>query len=262
MKRLIAATVLAAGILASADCARASTSTSTGGAQLQWTSGATLSMGIVTQYSAAFAQGNAIPSLLPSAAGVCTPAGTEANFTLTFGALSASKTVPTGCLYTNAVAVSIQSNDAAGFSVNEYLDKTPTTGIGICAFPNGGAAFPLTAGLGPVATSGRAGNPPAGTFTGMALTSCAAGGTIVPPGTGGLSSGGANPGNVGTPGLEYYSPSGAGIAFVSKAGPTVNGGAIVSMYGGEDIQVNLAPNALSTPAGNTGIYLTIQLVPN
>ncbi len=262
MKRIFAGFILAAGLIASVAGARASTSTTTGGAQLQWTSGATMSMGIVTQYSAAFAQGNAAPPVLASAAGVCAPAASEANFTLTFGALSPSKTVPTGCLYKNAIAISIQSNDAAGFVINEYLDSTPTTGIGICAFPNGGASFPLAAALGPVSTSGRSGNPAAGTFTGMALTSCAAGGTIVPPGTGGVSSGGANPGNVGAPGLEYYSPSGAGIAFVNKAGPTVNGGAIVSMYGGEDIQVNLAPNAFSTPVANTGIYLTIQLVPN
>ncbi|HEY0382435.1 MAG TPA: hypothetical protein VGC72_09570 [Candidatus Elarobacter sp.] len=262
MKRLFAASVLAAGLLASADCARASSFTTTGGAQLQWKSGATLSMAIVTQYSAAFAQGSAIPPLLPSAAGVCTPAGTEANFTMTFGALVPSKTVPTACLYKNALAVSVQSNDAAGFVVNEYLDSTPTAGIGICAYPNGVASFPITAVAGPVPTSARAGNPAAGTFTGMALTSCAAGGTIVPPGTGGASSAGTNPGNVGAAGLEFYSPSGAGIAFVSKAGPTVSGAAIVAMYGAEDIQVNLAPNALSSPAGNTGIYLTIQLVPN
>jgi hypothetical protein len=96
----------------------------------------------------------------------------------------------------------------------------------------------------------------------MALTSCAAGGTIVPPGSGGVSSGGANPGNPGAAGLEYYSPSGAGVAFVNKAGPTVSGGAVVAMYGAEDIQVNMAPNAASSPAANTGIYLTVQLVPN
>jgi hypothetical protein len=262
LKRLFAATVLAAGLIASADRAFATTFTDTGGAQLQWTSAATMSMAIVTQYNGAFAQGNAAPPLLPSAAGVCTPGASEANYTLTFGALVASKVAPTGCLYKNALAVSIQSNDAAGFAVNEYLDSAPTTSIGICAFPNGGASFPLTAAVGPVPVSGRSGNPAAGTFTGNALTSCAAGGTIVPPGTGGASSGGANPGNPGAPGLEFYSPSGAGISFVTKAGPTVSGGAIVSMYGAEDIQVNLAPNAWSTPAGNTGLYLTIQLVPN
>lgn len=262
MKRIFAGSMVAAGLLAWAAGARASTSTSTGGAQLQWTAGATISMAIVTQYSAAFAQGNAAPPVLPSAAGVCVPAASEANFTLTFGALTPSKTVPTGCLYKNALAVSVQSNDANGFVVNEYLDSTPTTGVGICAFPNGAASFPIAAAVGPVPTSARAGNPAAATFTGMALTSCAAGGTIVPPGSGGVSSGGANPGNPGAAGLEYYSPSGAGVAFVNKAGPTVNGGVIVSMYGAEDVQVNMAPNALSSPAANTGIYLTVQLVPN
>ncbi|HWT04778.1 MAG TPA: hypothetical protein VN224_03400, partial [Xanthomonadales bacterium] len=116
MKRLFAATVVVAGLIASAPCARASTMTTTGGAQLQWKASATVAMAIVTQYSGAFAQGNAIPPLLPSAAGVCTPAGLEANFTLTFGVLAPSKTVPTACLYKNALAVSVTSNDAAGFT--------------------------------------------------------------------------------------------------------------------------------------------------
>ena len=262
MKRLFAATVVAAGLMAWAPCARASTMSTSGGAQLQWKTSASATLAIVTQYSGAFAQGNAIPPLLPSAAGVCTPAGTEANFTLTYGALAPSKTVPTACLYKNALAVSVQTNDAAGFAINEYLDSTPTTGVGICAYPNGGASFPLAPAVGPVATSGRSGNPAAGTFTGMALTSCAAGGAIVPPGAGGVSSAGTNPGNPGAPGLEFYSPSTSSLGFVTGAGPTLNGGAIVTMYGGEDIQVNLAPNALSSPVGNTGIYLTIQLVPN
>jgi hypothetical protein len=261
LKRLFAATILAAGLIASASGARASTTT-TGGAQLQWKSSANLTMAIVTQYSGAFAQGNAVPPLLPSAALVCVPAGTEANFTLTFGVLLPSKTVPTGCLYKNALAVSVSTNDAAGYAINEYLDSTPTSGVGICAYPNGGASFPLAPAVGPVATSGRSGNPAAGTFTGMALTSCAAGGAIVPPGAGGVSSAGTNPGNPGAPGLEFYSPSSAALAFATSAGPTVSGGVVTTMYAGEDIQVNLAPNAPSAPAGNTGIYLTIQLIPN
>ncbi len=261
MKRLFAASVVAAGLVASATCAGATTSPPAG-VQLQWKTGATLTMAIATQYKSAFAQGNAAPTLLPSAPGVCTPAGSEANFTLTFGALTPSKTVPTACLYANALAISIQSNDAAGFVINEYLDSTPSSGIGICAYPNGGAAFPLAPAAGPVATSARAGNPAAGTFTGTALTSCAAGGTIVPPGAGGVSSGGTNPGNVGAPGLEFYSPSSAGIAFMTSAAPTVNGGVLTTMYGAEDVQVNLAPNTWSTPAASTGVYLTIQLVPN
>ena len=261
MKRLLAATIVAAGLIASAPCARASTTT-TGGAQLQWKASASLTLAIVTQYSAAFAQGNAIPPLLPSAALVCVPAGTEANFTLSFGVLLPSKTVPTACLYKNALAVSVSTNDAAGYAINEYLDSTPSAGVGICAYPNGGASFPLAAVTGAVPTSGRSGNPAAGTFAGMALTSCAAGGSIVPPGTAGVSSAGANPGNPGTPGLEFYSPSSTALSMVTGAGPTVSGGVVTTMYAGEDIQVNLAPNAPSAAPGATGIYLTIQLVPN
>src|SRR6202043_108015 len=158
-----------------------------------------LTMSIVTQYSAAGAQGNAVPTLLPSLAGVCTAIGAETNFSLSFGALAPSPNASTACLYKNAVAVAVNSNDANGFVVNEYLDATPTSGIGICAFPNGGATFPLTPAAAPVPVSGRAGNPAAGTFTGNNLTSCAAGGTIVPPGTGGILSGGTTPGNVGAP---------------------------------------------------------------
>jgi len=260
LKRTLAAFVIVAALLAPADSAYAATTT-TGAAQLMFTSAATMSMTIVTQYSAAAAQGNAVPSLLPSAAGVCTAAGAEVNFTMTFGALAGSPVASTACLYKNAVAVGINSNDAAGYVVNEYLDATPTSGIGICAYPNGGA-FPLTPAIAPLTLSGKAGNPPAGTFTGMNLTSCPAGGTIVPPGTGGASSAGTTPGNVGTPSLEFYSPSGTALKFLSSATTTVNGGVLVNMYGGEDIQVNMAPGAASTTVGQTGVYMTIQLVPN
>ncbi|MDB5092069.1 MAG: hypothetical protein JWO85_170 [Candidatus Eremiobacteraeota bacterium] len=262
MKRSLAASVMIAALLAPAVPARA-TSTSSGAAQLKFISGATLTMSIVTQYSAAGAQGNAAPTLLPSIAGVCTAPASETNFTLSFGALTPRSNAATACLYKNAVAVAVTSNDANGFVVNEYLDATPTSGIGICAFPNGGATFPLTPAAAPVAVSARSGNPAAGTFTGNNLTSCAAGGSIVPPGTGGLSSAGANPGNVGAPGLEFYSPSGTQLAFMTLATPTsVAGPGVGNYYAAEDIQVNMATGAGSTTVGQTGVYMTIQLVPN
>jgi len=262
LKRSLAASVMIAALLAPAVPAYATTSTSSGAAQLRFTSGATLTMSIVTQYSAAGAQGNAVPTLLPSLAGVCTAVAAETNFTLSFGALAPRSNAATACLYKNAVAVAVNSNDANGFAVNEYLDATPTTGIGICAFPNGGGAFPLTPAVAPVTVSARSGNPAAGTFTGNNLTGCAAGGSIVPPGTGGLSSAGTTPGNVGAPGLEFYSPSGTQLNFVSSATTTVSGGSLVNMYGAEDIQVNMAPGAPSTTVAQTGVYMTIQLVPN
>lgn len=261
VKRLLAASVLAAGLTTWGHVASAAPGAS-GGAQLQWRSMATATLALATQYNAAFAQGNAAPTLLPSAVGVCAPGASEANYTLTFGALTPSKAVPAACLYKNALAIAVTSNGASGFSVTEYLDSTPTTGIGICAFPNGGASFPLVPAVAPVATSGRSGNPAAGTYAGMNLTSCAAGGAIVPPGTGGASSGGTVPGNPGTPSLEFYSPSGSGLSVMTSGTTTVSGGAIVAMYGAQDVQVNLAPNALSTTGGYTGLYMTVQLIVN
>jgi hypothetical protein len=261
VKRLFVATVLTAAFAASASVARASSTTS-GGAQIQWKTAATATMAIVTQYSPAFGQGAAAPTLLPSVAGVCAGAGSEVNYTLSFGSLNPRPAAPSACLYKNALAVSISSNDAAGFVVNEYLDANPTTGIGICAFPNGGASFPLAPAVAPVVASARSGNPAAGAYTGNNLTSCAAGGTIVPPGAGGASSAGTTPGNPGTPSLEFYSPSSSGLGMMSMAGPTLSGGAIVSMYAAEDVQVNLAPGAPSTTAAQTGAYLTIQLILN
>jgi hypothetical protein len=259
LKRLLAATILAAGLIASASGARASTTT-TGGAQLQWKSSATATMALVTQYNGAFAQGNAVPTLLPSIVGVCAGGPAETNFTLSFGSLNYKPGTSTACLYKNAVAVSVQTNDASGFVVNEYLDAAPSVGVGFCAYPNGGASFPLAPAIGPVPLSAQSGNPAAGTYAGNVLSSCPGSGRVIPAGTGGASSGGLVAGNPGTPSLEFYSPSGTGLAMMSMGGPTVSGGAIVTMYSAEDIQVNLGPGANSLNSGST--YITFQLVPN
>ena len=265
VKRLLVASAFVASLAAASTSAAHASSTRTAGAQIQWTSAATAAMTIVTQYSVAGAQGNAVPTLLPSLAGVCTAAGAEANFTLTYGALSPRPNAATACLYKNALAVSVNTNDAAGFTVNQYLDAIPTSGVGVCAYPNGGASFPLAPVIAPLPASGRSGNPAAGTFTGNNLTSCAAGGSIVPAGTGGLSSGGATPGNPGTVGLEFYSPSGTSLGLMTMAGPTLSGGAIVNMYAAEDVQVNMVAGAPSTLAAQTGAYITLaahsELIP-
>ena len=238
--------------------AHASTSTS-GGAQIQYTSAASATLALVTQYGSGFTQGNGVGTLLPSVAGTCAGSVVEPNFTLTFGSLVPQTGSAVGCLYKNALAVSVQTNDAAGFSVNEYLDAPPGNGVGICAYPNGGGSFPLTPVVLPIPTSSRSGNPAAGTFSGSALASCGGGG-VVPAGTGGVSSGGTTAGNPGTVGLEFYSPSTSGLTMMSMAGPTVNGGVLVTMYGGEDIQVNLGPGHPSlTGAGG---FITLQLVAN
>ena len=259
VKRLFAASALAAVLLlAPASFARAST-TQTGGAQIQWTSAATSSMSLVTQYGTGFTQGNVAPTLLPSAVGVCGGGPAEANFTLSFSALTPQSGTATGCLYKNALAISVQSNDAAGFSVVEYLDFAPGNGFGFCAYPNGAASFPITPAIGPVPASARSGNPAAGTFSGSALTSCAGGG-VIPQGTGGASSAGTTAGNPGTAGLEFYSPSGSGLTFASMSGPTVNGGSVVTMYAAEDVQANMGPGSHSV--NTTSNYITLEMISN
>ncbi len=260
MKRLFAATAVVAGLIASAPCARASTMTTTGGAQIQWKSSASATLALVTQYSAAFGQGNAVPTLLPSIAGLCAGGAAEANFTLSFGPLNFKPGSPAGCLYKNALAVSVSTNDASGFVVNEYLDSAPSVGVGFCAFPNGAASFPIAPAVGPVPASAQSGNPAAGTYAGNVLSSCAGSGKVIPTGAGGASSGGSVAGNPGTPSLEFYSPSSTGLTIMSMAGPTVSGGSVVTMYGAEDIQINLGPGANSVSSGVS--YITIQLVPN
>lgn len=239
----------------SATLAPASASTTTqGSAQLKFTLAATSTLALVTQYSAPFTQGNATPTLLPSAAGVCAGTGSESNFTLTFGTIVPPAAAAAGCLYKNAVAISVNTNDSAGYSVTEYLDSSPGTGMGVCAMPNGGASFPIA--LGAIATSTRAGNPAAGSFTGMNLTGCT-GGSVVPVAAGGTDSGGSVPGNPGTAGLEYYTNSTAGLTLASGAGATTG-----TQYLGEDVQVNAALGAPSSTAGFTGVYMTIQLLSN
>ncbi|HEX3468929.1 MAG TPA: hypothetical protein VHT05_12700 [Candidatus Elarobacter sp.] len=260
MKRLIVACMVVAELFASASIARASSSSGT--AQIQWTSSASANLSIVTQYNTSFVQGTAAPTILASTAGVCAAPPSETAFTLTFGALSPSSTASTACLYKNAIAVQVQTNDAAGFSVSQYLDSAPTSGVGICAYPNGGSSFPLAPVVAPVSASTRTGNPAAGTFTGTVLSSCAAGGSVVPTGTGGSASGGTVPGNPGTGGLAYYSPSGSALGLLSSATPTVSGGSVVNMYGAEDVQVNLNKSAGSTTAAQTGLFLTLELVVN
>ena len=252
LKRLLAATILAAGLIASARGARASTTT-TGGAQLQWKASANLTMAIVTQYNAAFAQGNAIPPLLPSAAGVCVPAGTEANFTLSFGALIAQQDRADGLPLQERARGIDQTNDAAGFAVNEYLDSTPTTGVGICAYPNGGAAFRSRAAIGPVPTSRPLGQPGRRNVHRDGADQLRRGRLDRSAGHGRRFERRHQPRQPGRPGPRVL------LAVRRRAGvrrrAQVRRSAAApssTMYGGEDIQVNLAPNALSRRAGQHG----------
>ena len=245
MKRIIAAAALAAALALPAIPSMAAGVPSYGSVKMSWSVNTTANMQLVTQYGATFVQGTAAPSLLPSSAGVCAGSGSEVAFNMTFGAINPSLVAPVGCLYTNAVASSVTTNDAAGFKVNEYLDAAPAGGAVFCAFPNGGT-FPLTAGA--VVQSSRSGNPAAA----LACT----GGLVVPVATGGALNAGTTPGNPGTASLEYYSAATNGINVVSNPGQ-----ALAAAVAGQDIQLVLPAGAPSTVATQSS-YMTVQLFPN
>lgn len=253
MKRILAAAALVAVIALPALPSMAAGTPSYGSVKMSWSVNTTANMTLATQYSAAGAQGLAAPTLLPSALAVCAGSGTETAFNMTFGAINPNLAAAVGCLYTNAVAASVTTNDSAGFKVNEYLDAAPAGGAAFCAYGNGGA-FPLTAGA--VAQSTRSGNPAAGTFTGPGVVTCAAGGTQVPVGTGGVLNAGTTPGNPGTASLEFYSAATNGINVVSNPGQ-----ALTAVFAGQDIQLNLPAGAASTVATQSS-YMTVQLFPN
>jgi hypothetical protein len=253
VKRILAAAALAAAMALPALPSMAAGTPSYGSVKMSWSVNTTATMTLATQYSAAGAQGLAAPNLLPSAAGVCAGSGTETAFNMTFGAINPNLGAAVGCLYANAVSASVTTNDSAGFKVNEYLDAAPAGGAGFCAYPNGGAAFPLTAAA--VVQTARSGNPAAGTFAGAVLT-CPAPGQAVPVGTGGALNAGTTPGNPGTASLEFYSAATNGINVVSNPGQ-----ALTAVFAGQDIQLNLPAGAPSTAATQSS-YMTIQLFPN
>ena len=253
MKRLLAAAAACAVVAAaSTSSAFAAGAPSYGSVKLNWSVNTSATMLIVTQYST-FTQGTGTPALLPSVAGVCAGSGSETNFNVSFGAQNPSLVNPTACLYQNAVAASVTTNDATGFKLYEYLDAAPAAGIAFCAWPNGGAAFPVTAGA--ISVSGRSGNPAAGTYSGGALTACAAGASQVPIAAGGtLNNGGGGPGNPGGT-EENYSGSTSQLQ-IGTYGTT----AAAAVYVGQDLQLNMAPGQASSAAASS--IMTLALVPN
>lgn len=251
MKRIAAAAALAAALALPALPSMAAGTPSYGSVKMTWSVNTTANMQLVTQYGSTFVQGTSAPNLLPSAAAVCAGSGTEVAFNMTFGSINPNLAASVGCMYTNAVAESVTTNDSAGFKINAYLDAAPAGGAGFCAYPNAGT-FPLTAGA--VVQSTRTGTPAAGTFAGAVLT--CTGGQQIQVGTGGSLNAGTTPGNPGTAGLEYYSAATNGLNIVSNTTQ-----ALTPAVAGQDIQLNLPAGAAST-ASTQSSYMTVQLFPN
>jgi hypothetical protein len=248
VKRLLALTALIAMSL-TVSAAPAMAGNQYGSVNLQWNVSVTLTALIHTNYTAAFANGGATATLLSNPASTCGPGTGQSDFKLDYGALTPQQASAAGCTYTNAVAASVITNDTSGFKVFQYLDAAPTAGVTFCAYPNTGAAFPMTA-VAALAVSSRSGVGPS--------TACAAPGQLVTQGTGGtLVNAGGGGGQVGAVGAETYTgpTGGAGTAIISNAAAA--GSAVLA---GEDMQIDLGANQSSSATSN--VVMTVEFVPN
>ena len=227
-----------------------------GSVKLQWNVAPVLTAAVHTDYTAAFANSGAYPTLLgqPAAAN-CQGGGVSTDLTVDFGTITPVLGGTAACTYPNAVGASVQTNDNNGFSVYEYLDAAPAAGINICAFPNTGAAFPMTPGAAISTTTRTQATTPA-----VYAGACAAGGSaITNPGAGVLTNAGAAPAQPAAPGTytgEYLTgvATGTGLKMMSQA--TAAGSAVLA---GEDLQINVGAAATS---GNANVVMTLMFVSN
>jgi len=159
-KRLLILAAFAALATVAMPSAFASTVTNT--ITVKWNTQILSSITMVTQYSAAGAQGNAVPTItsnLNGGAGICTAGGggAEANLTANFGNVTPDSTKFTDCMYPNGVNAAVVSSDANGYNVAEKATAGYVTGSGylLCLLPNGVYANNLA-----VTQSARAGVVP------------------------------------------------------------------------------------------------------
>ena len=224
-----------------------------GSVKLQWNVAPVLQATVHTSYTGAFAYA-APAGNLSNPAGTCPAAGGAANADLTmdYGNIQPSFVATVACTYLNAVGVSVQTNDNLGFKVYEYLDAALPAGINLCAFPNTGAAFPMTPGAA-ITTSTRAGVGPA-VYGGA----CAAGGAaITNPGAGVLTNPGAAPAQPsGAYTGEYLTGVVGGTGQQMMGQATAAGSAVLA---GEDLQLNVGNTATS---GATTAVMTLMFISN
>jgi hypothetical protein len=230
------------GLSATAVAPAFASTTVQGAVEAKWNVAATASMTLATNYATATGlQGLGANTLLPNPAGTCASATSETALTMTFGPITPSATAEVSCYYQRAVLADVITNDSAGYKIEEYLEAAPTTGITFCAFPNGSIA----SGAGPASSNSTA---PA-SYTGSA---CAAGGTVLVPGTGGAVNSGAQ--QPGASPATAVAPAAGDFIWASTTSATAG------LNYGEDLQINLAANQASSVSDQS--YIVIALVTN
>jgi len=225
-----------------------------GSVKLQWNVAPTMKAIVHTNYTAAFANAGASSVDLSNPAGTCPAAGGAGNADLTidFGTITPSFAATVACTYTNAVGVSVQSNDNNGFQVYEYLDAALPAGTNLCAFANDAAGtFPVTAAAA-ISTSTRNGVGPAVyggacAANGANLTNA---GVVQNAGQGPVSN--ANIALAPTAGEYASAAAQTGTEFVNYA--SAAGSAVLA---GEDLQLNVGTTAVT---GSPNVIMTLQFV--
>jgi hypothetical protein len=230
-----------------------------GSTQLKYTVNATAAVSIAVNYDPVTGSiKNAVAgTILPSVAGNCSAAVAEgANSTLTFGGITPAGAGYTGCYYKDAISIGVQSNDASGVKIIEYLDVS-AAGTAVCVFPLG-AANTLSA---LPAASGAAGNP--GAYTGAACpTVNAVGGNLL--GALGAATAGTGFGAAGAPAGVTTDVTANPTATVYTAGGTTIYTGTTGLSGasfkyvGEDVQMNV--NATAASGAATSI-ITVAVIP-
>ena len=220
------------------------TTTVYGSAQIKYTVNATALVSIATNYATTspYSQSAAASTILPSVAGDCAAGAVETTATLTFGGVTPPGAGYTGCYYKNAVEVGVDTNDASGYKVIEYID-TVVTGTQVCLFRLN--ATPAAA----PTVSGASGNPAAYTASCPTVNSIA--GTAL-VGLGAPVAGTGTWNVTATPTATTY----------TAGGDTVYSGASLLSgwnYIGEDIQLNVSSAAASVAETNV---LTVAVIPN
>jgi hypothetical protein len=171
--------------------------------------------------------------------GSCTSPASDAinSYTLTFG----SVTPPTiagaavGCLYQNAIGMSINSNDSNGYTIYETLDVTggtPPADYGVCVYHDVANNVPSTTTM----PSGQASPPDAADFNFPALTiaGCLGYGIQLGNASGTVTNAG-NGGDVGGAGASATVTPTSNSIYAVPAGTVYTG----TVFFGEDVQLNV-----------------------
>lgn len=231
-----------------------------GSVKLQWNVAVQMTAVVHTNYTVAFAGGGGAPTIGASGTGSCgvTPGG-QTDLTMQWGTIAAPVGATyQGCNYENALGVSVQTNDASGFAVYEYLDAALPAGTQICAYPNAGTTFPMVPAAAITTTQFGATIP--GPYAAGACTAAAGvTPTVLGVGAGALTNAGAAPAQPNAAYTGEYVSAAAGADGFKMMGQASAAGAAV--LDGEDLQMNISSAAPSTSVANNS-YITLQFVAN